>query len=265
MQFPPLCVKITSDLWFGNDLKKMKTQNTGMRFIKEIFKKLMTWIKKMIAGLVIILVAASFLQVLIFRYVNPPFTVNMIYEQAIAAHNKMPFKPRSFEWKNLAQISVYLQQAVLASEDQRFMDHHGFDFWEIKLALKEIMTRKGFRGASTISMQTARSLFLPSSRTFARKVAEAWYTILIELVWDKRRILEMYLNTVDWGRANVGAQAAARAYFSCDAKDLTARQAALLTAILPSPHKWSAVSPGPHVRQRQARILEQMKNMPVIK
>jgi monofunctional biosynthetic peptidoglycan transglycosylase len=240
-----------------------------MRFIKEIIKKLMTWIKdwikKMIAGLVIFLLAASFFQVLILRYVNPPFTVNMIYEQAIAAHKKMPFKPRAYEWKNLAQISVYLQQAVLASEDQRFMQHHGFDFREIKLALKDMINRKGFRGASTISMQTARSLFLPSSRTVVRKVAEAWYTVLIELVWDKRRILEMYLNTVDWGRANVGAQAAARAYFSCDAKELTAGQAALLTAVLPSPHKWSAVAPGPHVLQRQTRILEQMKNMPIIK
>lgn len=219
----------------------------------------------MIAGLMIILVAASFFQVLIFRYINPPFTVNMIYERAIAAHKKMPFKPRAYEWKNLEQISVYLQQAVLASEDQRFMHHHGFDFREIKLALMDIMAQKGFRGASTISMQTARSLFLPSSRTVVRKIAEAWYTILIELVWDKRRILEMYLNTVDWGRANVGAQAAARAYFSCDAKDLTDSQAALLTAVLPSPHKWSAVCPGSHVLQRQARILAQMKNMPVIK
>lgn len=228
-------------------------------------KRLMTWIKKIIAGLVIAVVATTCFQVVIFRYFNPPFTVNMVYEKAIAAHKKMRFKPRSYEWKDLEQISVYLQQAVLASEDQRFMRHHGFDFREIKLAIVDIINHKGFRGASTISMQTARSLFLPSSRTLTRKLAEAWYTVLIELVWDKKRILEMYLNTVDWGRANVGAQAAARAYFSCDAKDLTDSQAALLTAILPSPHKWSAVSPGPHVRQRQTRILKQMKNMPVIK
>ncbi|WP_020585737.1 monofunctional biosynthetic peptidoglycan transglycosylase [Desulfobacter curvatus] len=225
----------------------------------------MTWIKKIIAGLVIAVMATTVFQVAIFRYLNPPFTVNMIYEKAIAAHKKMPFKPRSYEWKDLEQISVYLQRAVLASEDQRFMNHHGFDFREIKIALKDIIAQKGFRGASTISMQTARSLFLPSSRTLARKIAEAWYTVLIELLWDKKRILEMYLNTVDWGRANVGAQAAARAYFSCDAKNLTAKQAALLTAILPSPHKWSAISPGPHVLQRQARILKQMRNMPVLK
>ena len=219
----------------------------------------------MIAGLIFTVVAATFLQVLIFKYVTPPFTVNMIYERAIAARKKMQFKPRAYDWKNLDQISVYLQQAALASEDQRFMCHHGFDFTEIKIALNDIIAQKGVRGASTISMQTARSLFLPSSRTLARKLAEAWYTVLIELVWDKKRILEMYLNTVDWGKANVGAQAAARAYFSCNAKNLTAEQAALLTAILPSPHKWSAVNPGPHVRQRQARILKQMKNMPVIK
>lgn len=228
-------------------------------------KKLMTWIKKVIAGLVIAVVAVTFLQVVAFKFFNPPFTVNMVYEKAIAARKKMPFKPRSYEWKDIAQISVYLQQAVLASEDQRFMRHHGFDFREIKLALVDIITRKGFRGASTITMQTARSLFLPSSRSFARKIAEAWYTIMIELIWDKKRIMEIYLNTVDWGRANVGAQAAARAYFSCDAKALTAQQAALLAAILPSPHKWSAVTPGPHVLHRQTRILKQMQNMPILK
>ncbi|WP_246293675.1 monofunctional biosynthetic peptidoglycan transglycosylase [Desulfobacter latus] len=227
-------------------------------------KKLMTWIKRVIAGLVIFVVAATFLQVVVFKFFNPPFTVNMVYEKAVAAHKKMVFKPRSYEWKDIAQISVYLQQAVLASEDQRFMRHHGFDFREIKLALLDIINHKGFRGASTITMQTARSLFLPSSRTFARKIAEAWYTVIIELIWDKKRIMEMYLNTVDWGRANVGAQAAARAYFSCDANALTAQQAALLAAILPSPHKWSAVTPGPHVLQRQRRILGQMQNMPVL-
>ncbi|WP_319577374.1 monofunctional biosynthetic peptidoglycan transglycosylase [uncultured Desulfobacter sp.] len=227
-------------------------------------KKLMTRIKKVIARLVIAVAAVTILQVVAFKFFNPPFTVNMVYEKAIAAHQNMPFKPRSYKWKDLEQISVYLQQAVLASEDQRFMRHHGFDFREIKLALADIITRKGFRGASTITMQTARSLFLPSSRTFVRKIAEAWYTVMIELVWDKKRIMEMYLNTVDWGRANVGAQAAARAYFSCDAKALTAQQAALLAAILPSPHKWSAVTPGPHVLQRQTRILGQMQNMPVL-
>ncbi len=225
----------------------------------------MTWLKKIVVELVIAVVAATFLQVVAFKFFNPPFTVNMVYEKAIAAYKKMPFKPRSYEWKDMAQISVYLQQAVLASEDQRFMHHHGFDFKEIKNALVDIITRKGVRGASTITMQTARSLYLPSSRTLARKLAEAWYTVLIELVWDKKRILEMYLNAVDWGGTNVGAQAAARAYFSCDAKSLTAHQAALLVAILPSPHKWSAVTPGPHVLQRQTRILEQMPNMPILK
>lgn len=244
---------------------KIEKRKTGTQPNKRMKKKFMTWIKKVIAGLVIAVVAVTFLQVVAFKFFNPPFTVNMVYEKAIAAHKKMPFKSRSYEWKDIAQISVYLQQAVLASEDQRFMSHHGFDFREIKLALVDIITRKGFRGASTISMQTARSLFLPSSRTLIRKLAEAWYTVMIELVWDKKRILEMYLNTVDWGKANVGAQAAARAYFSCNAEELTAEQAALLAAILPSPHKWSAVTPGPYVLQRQTRILKQMQYMPVMK
>lgn len=231
---------------------------------KSFKKKVMTWIIKSCALLVLGMVAITLIQVTAFKFFNPPFTVNMVYERAIAAYKKMPFKTRSYEWKDLEDISVNLQKAVLASEDQRFLNHHGFDFTEIKIALNDIIAHKGFRGASTITMQTARSLFLPSSRTVIRKLAEAWYTVLIELVWDKKRILEMYLNTVDWGRANVGAQAASQAYFSCNAKALTPEQAALLTAILPSPHKWSAVKPKAHVRLRQMRILKQMPNMPVL-
>jgi len=172
--------------------------------------------------------------------------------------------PLILSWKNIERISTHLQQAVLASEDQRFLTHNGFDFTEIQTVIKEVVAGKGIRGASTISMQAARSLFLPASRSMIRKLTEAWYTILIELIWDKKRILEVYLNTVDWGTGLVGAQAGARAYFSCNAKGLTPSQAAVMAAILPSPHKWSAKTPGPHVRKRRDRILKQMKTMPVL-
>lgn len=201
-------------------------------------------------------------QVLAFRFVDPPGTVNMAYEWIRGRYFDVPYVRSVYEWRDMAEISPYLKQAVLASEDQRFFNHHGFDFREIRNAIGDLMEKKGFRGASTISMQAARSLYLPASRTVYRKAAEAWYTILIELVWDKNRILEIYLNTVDWGTGIVGAQAGARAYFSCDADRLTPSQAALMAAVLPSPHKWSARNPGPHVRKRQKRILGQMRFMP---
>ena len=226
-------------------------------------KTIFGWIRKLLLRIIIGVTAVSFFQVALFRFYNPPGTVNMFYEWAIAAWNDVPFKSRAYEWTDIEEISPNLQKAVLASEDQRFVHHHGFDFTEIKHALGAIVTGKGLRGASTISMQAARSLFLPSSRSVIRKFAEAWYTVLMELVWSKKRIFEIYLNTVDWGRANVGAQAAAQAYFSCSAKNLTPEQAALLAAILPSPHKWSAVNPDPHVLERKERILKQMAPMPV--
>ncbi len=227
-----------------------------------IKKTIFDWIRKAVLRLVLLLVAVSFLQVAALTFFNPPGTVNMVYEWAIATWKDMAFKSRAYKWTDIEDISPYLQKAVLASEDQRFFHHHGFDFTEIKHALGDIITGKGLRGASTISMQAARSLFLPSSRSVIRKIAEAWYTVIIELVWSKKRILEIYLNTVDWGKANVGAQAAAQAYFSCNARDLTADQAALLAAILPSPHKWSAVNPTPYIIQRKERILKQMPPMP---
>lgn len=212
------------------------------------------------------LAVLSLAQVLTFKYINPPGTVNMAYEWglALAGLNKKEHIPKKYEWQDIENISPYLAQAVLASEDQRFLTHNGFDFTEIRLAI-EAMGRKGsFRGASTISMQAARSLYLPSSRSALRKLAEAWYTLLMELFWDKKRILEIYLNTVDWGTGIIGAQPGAAAYFSCSAGQLTKPQAALMAAILPSPHKWSAKTPSPYVLKRQARIMEQMTAMPLL-
>lgn len=222
------------------------------------------WIIRTGIRLCLVLIILSFCQVLTFKLFNPPGSVNMAYEWVMGKYFDAPFVPSVFTWKDLEHISPHLKQAVIASEDQRFLTHSGFDFKEIEIVIKDVLAKKGFRGASTISMQAARSLFLPASRSVVRKLGEAWYTILIELVWDKKRIFEVYLNTVDWGTGIVGAQAGARAYFSCDADKLTPSQAAVMAAILPSPHKWSAKRPGPHVRKRRDRILKQMKAMPVL-
>ena len=223
----------------------------------------MGWVGKTAVTVVLVLIFFSVAQVIFFKYVNPTGTVNMIWERLLATVNQKVYTPSAYGWKNLKGISPHLQQAVLASEDQRFLSHSGFDFEEMKIVVEDIMETQRIRGASTISMQAARSLFLPSSRSFLRKAAEAWYTILIELFWDKQRIFEIYLNTVDWGTGTVGAQAGAQRYFSCNADQLTKTQAALMAAILPSPHRWSAKNPSAYIQKRQQRILKQMPHMPL--
>ncbi len=201
---------------------------------------------------------------MVFKYLDPPGTVNMVWEQAISRINQTRHRKHEYSWQPYEQISPHLKQAVLASEDQRFLTHNGFDFKELKVVMRDMVSQQRIRGASTISMQAARSLYLPASRSPFRKIAEAWYTILIELFWDKRRIFEIYLNTVDWGTHLVGAQAAAQAYFSCNADQLTTDQAALMAAVLPSPHKWSVKNPSAYLKKRQQRILKQMPAMPLL-
>ena len=206
----------------------------------------------------------TFFQVLLFRYVSPPLTVPMVWEWIIKKRANQPFVSPAYHWRDLGEISSHLKQAVLAAEDQRFLNHHGFDFIELKRIWKEFRERGRIRGGSTITMQAARSLFLIPSRTLIRKGFEAWYTLFMECFWDKERILEIYLNCVDWGSGVVGAEAAARKYFSCSAKLLTPTQAAAMAAILPAPHLWSPTHPGAHVRSRQQRILKDMKHMPLL-
>lgn len=201
-------------------------------------------------------------QVVMFKFINPSFTIPMIWEwceKKVTRENYIEF---FYEWKNLGEISPHLRKAVLAAEDQRFLSHNGFDFIELKKAVDDIKAGKKMRGASTITMQTARSLFLIPWRSIVRKAVEAYYTFFMELFWSKERILEMYLNTVDWGIATVGAHAAAERYFSCSAGSLTKGQAALLAAILPSPHTWSPTTPDNYVRLRQKRIIRDMRLMP---
>jgi len=222
------------------------------------------WIWRSFIKLCLVLVFFSMFEVLIFKYVNPPGTVNMVWEIILSKIHKTTHLNPKYSWQDLEKISIHLQKAVLASEDQRFLIHHGFDFEELKIVFENMVYKHHFRGASTISMQAARSLFLPFSKSFLRKLSEAWYTVWMELFWDKKRILEIYLNTVDWGTGLVGAQAGARAYFSSDAEKLTKTQAALMAAILPSPHKWSVKNPSSYIKKRQQRILRQMSAMPTL-
>jgi monofunctional biosynthetic peptidoglycan transglycosylase len=205
----------------------------------------------------------TLLQVLLVRFINPPFTTMMAWNWIWNIDNARSDPPH-YLWIPLNEISPHLRQAVLAGEDQRFLLHHGFDFIEMNKALKDMAVKRRFRGASTITMQVARSVFLWPGRNLVRKIIEAYYTMLIEFLWDKKRILEIYLNTVDWGKQMVGAEAASRRYFHRSASFLSPSQAALLAAVLPNPHRWSPVKPNARVLRRKERILEEMDSMPLL-
>ena len=195
--------------------------------------------------------ALSLLQVAAVRYINPPGTPLMVYRWARGDHIDC-------RWRPLREISPFLQQAVLAAEDQCFTSHRGFDFEQIKRSLEERVRRDRHRGASTITMQTARNLYLWQGYSWSRKAFEVYYTLLIELLWSKGRILEVYLNIAEWGPGLFGAEAAAQHYFKCRAQALTKSQAALMAAVLPSPRTWSPLRPTRFLHERKTFILKHM-------
>ena len=211
------------------------------------------WARRIIVALALLLFVFPPLLTLIYRVVPPPITLLMAQRlvQGQGLHKR---------WRGLGDISPALPQAVIAAEDARFCEHHGFDFEAMrKAAAHNAQGQNGrrpgkVRGGSTISQQTAKNVFLWPSRDYVRKGLEAWFTVLEETLWGKRRILETYLNVVEWGPGTYGAQAAAQRYFHKDARDLSDAEAARLAAILPSPLKWKAVNPGRYVQKRSARI-----------
>jgi monofunctional biosynthetic peptidoglycan transglycosylase len=164
-------------------------------------------------------------------------------------------------WRPLDRISPRLAEAVVASEDQRFFIHHGFDFDAIGSAFTANGRGRRKLGASTISQQTAKNLFLWPDRTWLRKGLEAYFTLLLEVIWPKRRILEVYLNIIETGDGTYGVEAAARRYFGISAADLNASQAALIAATLPNPRAWSPANPTGYLRRRQTWILRQMDQL----
>jgi len=185
--------------------------------------------------------------VVIHRFVPPPTTLLMI-KQAVAGNGL------DYQWRGLDDISPRLVEAVIAAEDARFCEHRGFDFEAIEKALDSNARGRKVRGGSTISQQTAKNVFLWPGRDWIRKGLEAGYTVLIETLWGKRRIMEVYLNVAEWAPGVYGAEAAARRWYGKSAADLTTREAARLAAILPSPRRYKAASPGPYVRRRAGRV-----------
>lgn len=221
--------------------------------MKEKLIIVLLFLRKML----IIFFISSIAVTILYRFLNPPITFLMIqrvFEQWSDGKSARLKK----DWKDLDEISPYLVKAVIASEDQRFADHHGFDFEAIQKAHEYNQKHKHKIGASTISQQVAKNVFLWPGRSWIRKGLEAYFTLLIEVLWDKQRIMEVYLNVIELGDGVYGAEAASKGYYKRVAKKMSKQQAAALAAILPSPLKWSPVKPGPKVKARTAWILIEM-------
>jgi monofunctional glycosyltransferase len=225
--------------------------------MRPVFQKILRWFGKFCLWFFIVSVVLT----LLFRFLPVFYTPLMLQRSLEYAWNgkSVPFQK---EWVSMDEISDNLALAVVCAEDQNFEEHNGFDFDAIEKAIEENKKRrkKGrtIHGASTISQQTAKNLFLLPTRSLWRKGLEVYFTILIETLWSKERIMEVYLNEIEMGEGIYGAQAAAKAYFGKNAKDLRPSEAALIAAVLPNPRKWSPNDPTGYISKRQRWIMRQM-------
>ncbi|UYY60203.1 monofunctional biosynthetic peptidoglycan transglycosylase [Sphingomonas sp. S2-65] len=196
----------------------------------------------MLVKLVLIFVLGSLLLVTLFRFVNPPITFTMLGD-LVGGHGVRK------QWMSIGRIDRTMPRAVIAAEDARFCQHHGFDFDAIEAAYRRNQSGRRIRGGSTISQQTAKNVFLWQGGGYARKGLEAWFTVLIENLWSKRRIMEVYLNVAETGIGTYGVNAGSLRYFKHDASRLNAREAAQIAAVLPLPKKRAGVAPRGYTRR----------------
>ncbi len=210
--------------------------------------------------LLLCFLALTVTPVLIYRVINPP-TTPLLWIRWVES-DYSPESPRSFHrWTPLNRISPHLIRAVLSSEDQKFYEHSGFDWDAAEAAFHHNLKSRRKIGASTISMQTARNVFLWQDRIWLRKILEAYFTFLIENLWNKDRILEVYFNVIEWGDGIFGCTDASETYFKHSPKKLSPIESAWMAAILPNPRDWSAAPPSKLVEIRQERILNLMKQI----
>ena len=224
--------------------------------MKKKIKILFNQIKTLALKLLLVFFLFSLLQVLLLKWIDP-LTSSVMFQREFNLFSSDE-KPISYEWYNYDDISNDIALAVIASEDQNFPYHFGFDFEQIGKAFKEKNKRGSLRGASTITQQVAKNLFLWEGKSFIRKGLEAYYTILIEVFWSKRRIMEIYINIAEMGDNIFGVGMASKIYLKKIPSKLTKQESALIAAVLPNPRKFSVENPSVYVRKRQAWILEQM-------
>ena len=219
----------------------------------------MRWIQKIFFGIVTFFFASTLLAVVAYKFLPVVITPLMVI-RAVENVKDGESPVWHHTWESMDDISPEMPRAVIASEDQRFFQHHGFDFEAIKTAqkLNKEAGRNKF-GASTITQQTAKNVFLWPGRSWMRKGLEAYFTVLIEFVWGKERILEVYLNSIEMGKDIYGVEAVAEENFGKEAIDLTKRECALIAATLPNPREYSSKDPSSYMRKRQRAILKQMR------
>ncbi len=232
----------------------MKKESTSIRSkLTRFLSKVLLWF-----------FGVSLFFVVLFKFVPVVFTPLMVIR---AIENKVGGKEVFFshDWEPLENISMNLQKAVIASEDGTFLKHNGFDFVAMQKAYKSNERGRRIKGGSTISQQTAKNVFLWQGRSYLRKGLEAYFTVLIEIIWGKERIMEVYLNSIEMGDGVYGAQAAAEHWYRKDAANLTPIQAAGIAAILPNPRKYKATSSSSYINNRKAKIVRVMRTVGKIK
>lgn len=224
-------------------------------FIWHIIRHILKWV-------IFIFLGSSILFVFWYKWMPVGLTPLMIIRCVEQVGNGEQICMKH-HWVDKEHISLYMPVAVIASEDQRFNEHKGFDFVEIGNAIKEKAQGKRQRGGSTISQQTAKNVFLWPTSSWIRKGFETYFTILIELIWGKERIMEVYLNSIEMGNGIYGAEAVAQQHFNCTAEQLTRNQCALIAATLPNPIRFSSKNPSSYILRRQTAIMRQMRHVDV--
>ena len=224
-----------------------------MAIVGLLFRKILTFMKWFFI--------ISIVSVILFRFIPIPITPTMLYllgEQAFDSERRIVLKK---DWESLSNISPNMKLAVIAAEDQLFYEHYGFDFAAIKKAIRNNEKGKRLKGGSTISQQTAKNAFLLPHRSYLRKGLEAYFTMLIELLWSKDRIMEVYLNVIEFGNGVYGVEAAAQHFFKKPASKLSKDEAALLAAVLPNPIRFRVDKPSSYVLRRKNWIKRQIGRM----
>ncbi|MGZ8192298.1 MAG: monofunctional biosynthetic peptidoglycan transglycosylase [Methylobacter sp.] len=211
--------------------------------------------------LLLTFMVSSIVLVTLLRWLPPPTSAFMLYRHTQDLAEGRSFKSIRYNWVSAKKISTHAYSAVIAAEDQRFFEHSGFDLHSIQSSINVYMDGGRLRGASTISQQVAKNLFLIPSKNFLRKGLEVWFTLLIEGLWSKERILLVYLNIAEFGDHLFGIEAASQHYFGVSAKQLSRSQAAMLAATLPNPLRFQATRPSRYLFKRQLWILRQMQNL----
>ena len=224
--------------------------------------QLLTKVRRIIRWIVLLFFGSTILSVFAYKWLPVYVTPLMVIRCVQQVRRGETIRLRH-HWVPMEEMSIYMPVAVMASEDQRFLEHRGFDLVEIENAIREQVSGRRKRGGSTISQQTAKNVFLWPGRSWLRKGLEVYFTALIELVWGKHRIMEVYLNSIEMGDGIYGAEAVAQWHFGRSASELTRPNCAVVAVTLPNPVKFSSKEPSPYMLRRQTAIMKQMRHIDV--